>query len=155
MTILYTILLGGLVAGALDITYAIVAYGMIGVPPIRIWQSIAAGLFGRDAMTGGLETAVLGGVLHFSMTMVMAAAFVVASRALPILLRAPLVNGALYGLAIYGIMNYVVVPLSNSPGKPPEGWFLIGGLLIHMFGVGVPIALITRWLAQNPARSQT
>jgi hypothetical protein len=147
MNISLAILVGGLVAGTLVITYAIIAYGFVGVPPIRIWQSIATGVLGREAMNGGIETAVLGAILHFAMTTVMAAAFVVASRVIPFLLRLPLVSGALYGLALYGIMNYVVVPLSLSPGKPPEGWFLVGGLLIHMFGVGVPIAYITRWLA--------
>jgi hypothetical protein len=149
MNIVFAIVLGGLVAGALDITYAIIAYGFIGVPPMRIWQSIATGLLGREAMNGGVETAVLGGALHFLITTKMAAAFVIASRFLPFLLRSPLISGALYGLALYIVMNYVVVPLSNSPGKPPEGWFLFGGLLIHMFGVGVPIAYIARWLVPS------
>jgi hypothetical protein len=156
MNFVLAILVGGLVAGALDITYAIIAYGLVGVPPIRIWQSIASGVLGREAMNGGLETAVLGGALHFAMTTMMAGALVIAGRFVPLLLRAPYISGALYGLALYAIMNYVVVPLSNSPGKPPEGWFLLGGLLIHMFGVGVPIALITRYLtAASPSRASS
>ena len=152
MNLILPILLGGLVAGTLDITYAMVAYGVFHpahVPPMRILQSVAAGIWGRDAFNGGLPIAIAGGLLHFTMATMMAAAFVIASRVIPFLLRWPLITGILYGIALYLIMNYVVVPLSNSPGKPPVGWFLVGELMSHMFGVGVPIAYITKWFNQT------
>ncbi|HZF27131.1 MAG TPA: hypothetical protein VEZ88_12780 [Steroidobacteraceae bacterium] len=43
-------------------------------------------------------------------------------------------------------MNYVVLPLSAFPGDPHalDTFPLSNGLLIHAFGVGVPIALVTR-----------
>lgn len=143
--ILSAILLGGLVAGAVDITYALVATGSRGIPPQRLFQFIAAGIMGKDAFDGGLPTAILGGVLHFVMTTIMAAVFVFASRIVPMLLRWPLIVGPLYGVAIYLVMNYIVVPLSLAPGKPPEGWLLVGELLSHTLGVGLPIA----WFAKR------
>jgi len=38
---------GGLACGVLDITSALVGYGLRGVPPMRIFQSVAAGALGR------------------------------------------------------------------------------------------------------------
>ena len=57
-----TIVYGGLTAGALDILYAFVFYGIrIGATPTRILQSVAGGLLGREAArAGGLKTAALG-----------------------------------------------------------------------------------------------
>lgn len=148
--IITAILLGGLVAGAIDITYALVATGMRGVPPMRLFQFIAAGVLGRESFDGGLPTAILGGVLHFAMTTIMAAVFVLASRIVPLLLRWPLIVGPLYGIAIYVVMNYVVVPLSLAPmNGPPEGWIMIGELASHIFGVGLPIALIAKRFASR------
>jgi hypothetical protein len=42
-------------------------------------------------------------------------------------------------------MNFVVLPLSaTGGGNHPQGQYLLGGLLIHAFGVGLPIALIAK-----------
>jgi len=41
-------------------------------------------------------------------------------------------------------MNYVVVPLSAATFRAPGGTFLVAGLLVHMFLIGVPIALFAR-----------
>jgi hypothetical protein len=55
-----------------------------------------------------------------------------------------MLSGAVFGLAAFVVMNYFIVPLSAANVQPPRGWYLLGGLLAHMFLVGVPIALITR-----------
>jgi hypothetical protein len=59
------ILWGGLVAGILDISDAIVTWGMRGVPAGRILQSVASGLLGRASYEGGWATVALGTFLHF------------------------------------------------------------------------------------------
>ena len=53
------ILIGGTIAGALDITYAIGFSAMHGVPPMRILQSVASGLLGKPAFEGGVPIAIL------------------------------------------------------------------------------------------------
>ncbi|HET8647044.1 MAG TPA: hypothetical protein VFO85_16225, partial [Vicinamibacteria bacterium] len=88
------ILLGGLVAGTMDITAAILLYARRGVPPLRILQSVASGLLGRAAFTGGVPTAALGLALHFFIATTAAAVYVLAARRLP-LARWPLVGGVL------------------------------------------------------------
>ena len=49
-----SIVLGGLIGGAFDIAYAIIFSNLrSGVAPSRILQSVASGLLGSDAYTGG------------------------------------------------------------------------------------------------------
>src|SRR5262245_64341301 len=142
------ILLGGLIAGALDITYAFVLWWLRAqVTPMQILQSVASGLLGKASYEGGAGTAVLGAVLHFTNAFIIAAIFVAASRVWPVLARKATLFGPLYGIGVYLVMNYVVVPLSAFPrrsggGPPPVVW--ITGVLVHMLLIGLPIALAAK-----------
>ena len=144
---LKTIVFAGLVAGALDITYAFIIWGLRGVSPIRIGQSIASGLLGREAAVGGgTATGMLGLLLHFIMATIIAAIFYVAARNIRFLVDRAVPCGIVYGLVTYGVMNYVVVPLSaiGATGGGGPLYITITGILVHMFLIGLPIALITR-----------
>ncbi|WP_262690844.1 hypothetical protein [Kordiimonas aestuarii] len=142
MRTLATILIGGSIAGTLDILYAISAYSLRGVKPMVILQSVASGVQGAQAYSGGGTSAALGLGLHFFMTTLMALIYVLAAQVFPILTTRPVMTGAAYGVLLYLVMNYVVVPLSLAvPGRPPEGWYILGALFAHLCLVGVPIAL--------------
>ena len=151
--IISAIVLGGAVAGALDITYACIHWHLThGTMPMRIFQSVAAGLLGREAAVGGgWQTASLGLATHFALTTIMAAFFVAWTSMVPQLNRWPLLAGVTYGLGLFVIMNFVVLPLSatGGAGGHPQGQYLLGGLLIHAFGVGVPIAFIAKAFASD------
>jgi hypothetical protein len=141
------ILSGGLIAGAIDITYACVfSYARRGIPPGRILQSVASGALGPSAFDGGTPTAALGLLFHFLIALAWAAAYYLASRRLDLLARVPYVCGVVYGLLIFALMNYVVIPLSAAPfGAPPPGSPAFNtGILVHMLGIGLPIALAAR-----------
>jgi len=144
------ILVGGLVAGVLDIADAIVFHGVRGVAPIRILQAIASGLLGRDAFAGGVSTALLGLTLHFVIALGAATVYGLASRRWTLLVDRPWLAGPVFGLGVYAVMQYVVLPLSRfRPGPPPPAgsidWGLINLLAAHIFCVGLPIALAVRW----------
>ena len=146
-----TILLGGLIAGVLDISYACVhTYIRLGWTPIRLLQSVASGALGRDAaIAGGNKTAALGLALHFLIALIAATVYYFASRALPFMVTQAIICGILYGVCVYAVMNCLVLRLSAIhanlyPWSYPKS-VLIGGLLIHMFGIGLPIALAVRW----------
>jgi uncharacterized membrane protein YagU involved in acid resistance len=142
---LFAILVGGAIAGALDITYAIVFSAYRGVAPMRVLQSVASGLLGRAAFDGGVPVAALGLCLHFLIAFTIAAIFYLASRRLPFLTRRPVVSGILYGIGVYAVMNLVVLPLSAYPPRKSFPLIVIvTGLLVHMFFIGLPIALATR-----------
>jgi hypothetical protein len=136
---------GGLIAGTLDLTAACVAaWWRGGVNPIRVMQSIASGLLGAASFTGGARTAVLGIALHFLIATVATAVFYVASRKLYYLIEHPIPAGLLYGVAVYAFMNFVVIPLSAVAQRPATLSGRIIGLLIIMFFIGLPIAVIVR-----------
>jgi len=141
------ILVGGLIAGALDITYAFILWWLRAqVTPMQILQSVATGLLGKAAYDGGAGTAILGAFLHFFNALVIAAIFVGASRIWPVLARRATLFGPLYGVGVYLVMNYVVLPLSAFPPRtrPPAPVVWITGVLAHMFLIGLPIALAAK-----------
>lgn len=136
------ILWGGLIAGAMDITAACVSSALRGGRgPIGVLQSVASGLLGRDAFNGGLKAAALGLVCHFLIAFIATTIYFTASRQLKFLTQQAIVCGVLYGVAVYFFMSFVVVPLSAAPFKIP---YATTGLMIHIFCVGLPIALTVR-----------
>jgi uncharacterized membrane protein YagU involved in acid resistance len=139
------VLAGGLVAGALDIAYACAFWAVkAGVPPRRIFQSVAAGLLGRASFEGGAATAALGLALHFLIATSMSAAYYLVARRWPLLWRRPVPCGAAYGLILYGVMNYIVVPLSAAgPGSKDPLWIALS-IAVHVLLIGIPIALFAR-----------
>lgn len=138
-------LLGGLIAGALDIVYAIVLWGFRGVSAVRILQSVASGLLGSSAYEGGVPTALLGLAVHFILMLIIAVIFYFGARPIALAHERPVVTGALFGIIVYWVMNLVVLPLSAYPSEfrfdPVE---ISLGLLAHVFLIGLPIALATR-----------
>jgi hypothetical protein len=139
------IIYGALAVGVLDLLDALIFFGLRGAAPLTICQSIAAGLLGRAAFQGGAATAALGVALHFFIATCVVVAFYLASLRLPVLVRQAVIAGLLYGLAVYVVMNYIVIPLSALGGRGPFVLpVFINGLLIHAFGVGLPAALFVR-----------
>ncbi len=140
------LVIGALVAGTLDILYAIgFSYFRSGVTPARVLRYVASGALGAEASKGGAGTALLGLGFHFLIAFLATAVFFGAAALVPKLLDKALLTGALYGIVVYVVMNYVVVPLSrigSRPGPLPIVW--VTGVLVHMFLIGVPIALAAR-----------
>ncbi len=141
------VLAGGVVAGALDITYACAFWAIKrGVPARRIFQSVAAGLLGKASFDGGWSTAALGLGLHFFIAISMAVTYALVARHWALLRERPILCGAFYGLLLYGIMNYIVVPLSAAGGGGSKDtlWIVLT-IAVHVLLIGVPIALFSRW----------
>ena len=139
------ILIGGLIAGTLDITFAFIFYSLRGSTPPRILQSIASGVLGANAFRGGMKTAILGFFLHFFIAISAAAIYYLVSRKLAFMIKYAILCGILYGICVYLVMNFVVLPLSAISFKPSHAAsVVIAGLLIHMFGIGLPISLAVR-----------
>ncbi len=138
-TAVLAIFVGGPIAGALDLTSAFILYGP-GVP-----RGIAAGLLGRTAFQGGVGTYVLGILLHFLIACSAAAIYYAASRKLEFMIEHAVVCGLFYGIAVFLVMNLIVLPLSALHAKGPYQLVaLVRGLLIHMILIGLPIALSVR-----------
>ena len=140
------ILIGGLIAGTLDILYAIGYSAWRGTPPMTLLQFVASGLLGQASFQGGAGAAALGLMLHYLMMLLIAAIFYGLSRQLTFLVRQPLLWGPVYGFLVYWVMNLVVMELSATPNK----WRFIPlsfatGIVVHMFFIGLTIA----WFASK------
>jgi uncharacterized membrane protein YagU involved in acid resistance len=106
---LQAILLGGLIAGTVDIGAASLINML---SPVFISQFIAGGLLGKASLSGGAQTAALGVGLQWAMSIAIAAIYVFASTRLRVLRHQWALWGVLYGIPVYFVMTYVVMPLS-------------------------------------------
>lgn len=133
-----------LLVGTLDISDAFIFYGLRGITPTRILQGIASGVLGRAAFGMGNRSALLGLFFHFFIAFSATTVFLFASRKLP-LTRHPWLYGALFGIALYLVMNYIVIPLSKIGPRPtPPLVPLINGVAALVFCIGIPLAFIAR-----------
>jgi hypothetical protein len=147
-------LLGGLIAAALDIVYAIVFFGFRGVSTVSVLQSIAGGLLGARAYQGGVPIALLGLLLHFILMLLIAVIFFLAARRIRLLVVHPVIAGAAYGIVVYWFMNLIVLPLSAFPGTFEFDPIVVpAGLLVHALLIGVPIGLACRAGLSSASRS--
>jgi hypothetical protein len=113
--ILGAILLGGVIAATIDIGAACLISGR---NPAFILQFIAGGVLAKAAFGGGMTTVILGAVLQEAMGILIATAYVPAARAIPALSRRWAISGLAYGVAIFFVMNYAVLPLSAWRATP-------------------------------------
>src|SRR5438094_9097049 len=135
----------GMVAGILDITSAFVLAGLKGVGPIRVLQGVARGLLGQQALEGGLATAGLGLAIHFSIAFAAASVFYTASRRFTFLTQHAVSSGLLYGVAVYGFMYWIVVPLAfvnvrHSVSRD------VTAVIVHMLLIVMTLSLLVRLL---------
>ena len=141
--------MAGLVAGTFDITYACVfSYIRRGVTPGAVFRSVAAGALGPNARNGGMKVAALGLCFHFLIALIAATIYFLASRVVRFMNQHAVISGLLYGLCVYLVMyglvlRYSAIHSNAYPWQYP--WtVLICNVLIHMFGIGLTIALIVR-----------
>jgi hypothetical protein len=141
-----TIVAAGLCAGILDIAAASAnVWIRTGNGPLWTFQSVTGGLLGAKTFAGGLPTAALGLFLHFIIATTAAAVYYLAGRHLWFLTARPVLSGILFGIAVWVFMYLLVLPL--TPLKISYSLSsVLTGLLIHIFFVGLPIALVTRYL---------
>ena len=131
----------GLVVGVLDISSAFVIWWQRGIGARRGLQGIAAGLLGANSFDGGLVTAGFGLVLHFFVAFVVVTVFYLASRKIGFLTLHPVVSGVLYGIAVYIVMYWLVLPTAFPTFRHRLGNDLLA-VAIHISLIGLPCALI-------------
>ena len=143
---LKTILAAGLTAGTLDLTLAIVYFGItLHAPFTAVPQSVASGVLGPRAYRLGIPAALLGIFLHYFIALTLADFYYAASLRIPFLNRQPILSGAAYGVAVYLVMQHIVLPLSRHPAPRNFGTpWRIANIASHIFFIGIAIALITR-----------
>jgi len=142
-----TIFLSGLIAGTLDILAAVIIYAVVleKTTAIKILQSIASGVFKKEAYTGGPQMAWYGLGLHYLIGFILAWFYFIIYSYLPFLKKNVILSGILYGILVWIIMNLIVLPIVFP--LLPEKHFdfpLLLSILILIVCIGLPIASITR-----------
>jgi uncharacterized membrane protein YagU involved in acid resistance len=147
-----SILVGGLVAGTLDIGAAALINH---VSPIPIVHYIASGLLGKASFSAGAPAAWLGLILQWAMSLVIAAIYWLVTARMPRLRERWWLGGLLAGVVIFLVMNFVVMPFSAAPVTLHE---VIARLtparaaenLAAMFVFGLIVAYCARHLGSTP-----
>jgi uncharacterized membrane protein YagU involved in acid resistance len=145
--LIFAILLGGFIAGTVDIGAA----ALINlISPFVIAQAIASGLLGKASYFDGWQSAALGVLLQCLMSFIIAGVFVIAAQWLSILRSRWIAAGLAYGVVIFVVMSFVVVPLSNAYPRhdhmPPPDKIVENLLAMFVFG------LIVSWFAKDTVR---
>jgi len=147
------ILVGGLVAGTLDIGAAALINR---VSPALIAHYIASGVLGRASFSAGAPAIYLGVILQWAMSVVIAAIYWLATARMPRIRRRWWLGGVLAGAVIFLVMNFVVMPFSAAPvtlheviarfrlAKEAEN-------LLAMFVFGLIVAYCARYVGAAPA----
>ena len=143
------VLAAGLLAGVLDLgaTTLLDVVILRDTTATELLQSIASGLLGAAAYSGGRATAALGTALHFLIATVWAALFALVAGAWPALRklqarRQILLVGLAFGAFVWLFMDFVVLNWSRADAAPPSDWSFWAQLAIHMLCVGTPIAAV-------------
>ena len=141
------ILWGGLAAGLMDFAAAMT---MNRLPALTIGRAVASGVYGKGAFKMGDDVAWQGVGLHFGMSLIIAAIYVLAAERLTFMRSSALVWGLLYGVAIFVVMSYVVRPLSRAgvAHYPTANAFFSQFAAMLIFGLFVAFA--DRWFAPAP-----
>jgi len=150
------IVFAGFVAGTVDIGAAALIYWL---NPMIILHAIASGVLGKASYYEGTRSALLGLILQWGMSLLIAAIYVTAARRLRWLTANWLRGGLAYGVVIFIVMNYLVVPFSDSWPRHP---FTLHGLmhrfppdkliynLLAMLLFGLIVAFYANYFGVNP-----
>lgn len=149
-SLLRSIVLGGLIIGTLHLVIEnfLVFSLLYKTPFITVLQYIASGALGDAAFTGGFATALLGVIIHYLISFVLAGVFILSAARIPLLRRNLIVGSLLFGFGAFVVMNFIVIPLSATPVLPPPTLFqLIETIIDHVLTIGLPLGIIVRWNA--------
>jgi hypothetical protein len=118
------------------------AYLSNGVSPERVWIYVSSGVFGKSAFSGGMAMAAWGLFFHFIVASSWTIFYFLIYRIIKT--KNDILAGACYGVFVWVAMNFVVVPLSQVPPSTFRLRSAIIMLLIHIFVIGIPIALLAK-----------
>ena len=155
LPILRPTLIGGLLVGTLGtIDWAIFFLAAMHFQPEATFQYIASALLGPSAFAGGYTTALVGLLIHFGISFVVAGVFVLAASQLAFVRRTVFVCGLIYGAAVNMFMSTLVLPFTAAPKMQVTTLLIVHGIVADALFVGLTLAIIVwRESRANAARA--
>jgi len=136
------ILMAGLAGGAVDAAYFTAKALITGKPVLNTLHSISGFWSIGPRNAGEVPSALLGTATHFGLAAVMAGGYFLLRRKSRLPGGNDVVVGAAYGVFLYLIMYWVVLPLRWPLLFPRfDGFTSVLDLVVHM-AVGITIALV-------------
>jgi hypothetical protein len=139
------VLLTTLVAGTLDIIAAHLHFTInTGEWPRKMFYAIAGGAIGlKTALAGGPAVVVLGVFIHYFISFSFTLFFFLLYPVISKISVNKYLNGVVYTIFVWLIMNFIVLPLTALPSKP----FVLDinkviGFLILTIVFGIPISIM-------------
>ena len=117
--------------------------------PGKILQTIASGVLGEASYMGGGTSIAFGLGLQIAMSFVIAIVYNMAFLQVESVRNYPFTAAALYGVVIFVVMNFVVVPLSRAHPQPQWNLVSVVVMLIVMILFAEIIALIATALVDR------
>jgi hypothetical protein len=112
------------------------------VTPMLVMQWDASNLLGMAAYRGGWITGAAGTLLHFSVSIVWGALFVLAALRIRWLTEHALTAGIILGVVAMALMRGII-HLGHAVVRPfPSFWFFLYILAGHVVFFGIPVALV-------------
>lgn len=139
------ILIASLLAGTCDAIAASISYIIkYNKNPVNVFVYVASGVFGKDAFSSDTSIAWWGLLFHYLIAMSFTITFYFIYPYLSKLTKNKVLLAILYGLIVWLIMNFIVVPNSNVPKSTAPFDFAgaIRGLLILMVAIGLPLSFV-------------
>lgn len=137
------VLLTGLFVGTLDIGAALLQFFLkTGKDPMIVMKFIASGLFGKEAMKGGDEMIVWGFLFHYLLAIGYTIFFFWICSQIPSLLQHRLLTGIGYGIFVWAVMRFAILPLSLTTKQPSTLSSTLIAILILVVCMGIPLAYV-------------
>ena len=142
-----TIILAAFLSGLLDLVAAIIVYSMLlnKTNALMIMQSVASGVFGKSAYSGGIKMAVIGLILHFVISLIFTLLYFFIYPRISFLRKERVLSGFIYGIFIWLVMNIIVLPVAFSGLFPSHLPSILIGIIIVIVAVGMPVSIITHY----------
>ncbi len=139
-----TIFWAGLLVGTLDIAAVVIQTLIHGGDPLNMLRFIASGVFGASAFEGGILMALLGLFFHYIIAFCWTILFFLIYPTIKIYLKNSITVAICYGIFVWLIMNFLVLPLSQIQAFPFNFGraLLAAGILI--VAIGLPLSLIAK-----------
>lgn len=139
-----SILLCTLIAGSMDISEAFIFAWCNGYKPAAVLRYITSGLLGNRAFNGSAGYVWLGLGIHYFIAFCWTVLFVVLISRSSALLRRPFVTGVAYGVLIYTVMNFAILPLTGLTAHRHFTWIgVTNAVLALVVCMGLPLAYLS------------
>jgi hypothetical protein len=136
----------GLLTGVIDGLFSsVLSVAFYGSTVTRLFQGVASTLLGREAIDGGISTALIGVLMHFGVAFGWSAVFLLLVRRSPWIRRVlgspfgAVKIASWYGPLVWLVMSLAIIPLllQRPPAINLRWWVQLIG---HFPFVGLPIA---------------